>query len=77
MHERMIWQLLYTYRGCGFREIYDEAVRGRSCLAKLGDYEVVELHDKLDQARECLAEGMSLQEAGLIPSKYTMEGKSL
>ncbi len=66
MHERMIWQLMYMYAGCGFREIYNDAVRGRGCLAKLGDYEVVELHEKMDRARECLAEGISLHEAGLL-----------
>lgn len=66
MHERMIWQLIYAYPGCGFRDIYEHAVRGRGCLAKLSDFEVVDLHDKMDRARECLADGISLEDAGLL-----------
>lgn len=62
----MIWQLIVNYPGCGFREIYNQAVRGRSCMARLSDYEVIELRGKMDSALECLAEGVSLFDAGIL-----------
>jgi hypothetical protein len=72
MHERMIWQFIVNYPGWGFRGIYSQAIRGRSCLAKLADWEVIELREKMHSALECLSEGIDLREAGLI--RYNMDG---
>ncbi len=60
--ERIRW-LQRTYQ---LQFLVNQAAFGRDGLECLSDDELVELHRKLERARECVVEGISLEDADLI-----------
>lgn len=66
-HIRMIGHLRKRY---GLQVLVDQAMFGMGSLDRLSDDELVALHRDLERARECLADGISLEEAGLLRSRY-------
>lgn len=66
-HIKMIGHLRRRY---GLQVLVDQAVFGRGSLDRLGDEELVALHRDLERARECLADGITLEDAGLLRSRY-------
>lgn len=66
-HIKMIGHLRRRY---GMQVLVDQAVFGRRCLEELSDDELVDLHRDLERAGECLSEGISLEDAGLLRSRY-------
>ncbi|KRA74242.1 hypothetical protein ASD78_12165 [Lysobacter sp. Root667] len=55
-------------RRYGLRVLVDQATFGLAGVEQLDDEGLVSLHRSLDHARECLADGISLEEAGLLRS---------
>lgn len=66
-HIKMIGHLRKRY---GMQVLVDQAIFGRSCLEDLSDDELVDLHRDLERARECLSDGISLEDAGLLRNRY-------
>ncbi|QWP79382.1 hypothetical protein J5226_12790 [Lysobacter sp. K5869] len=50
----------------GLRILVDQATFGRAGLNNLSDDDLVQLYNDLHTARECVDDGLSLEEAGLI-----------
>lgn len=69
-HVRMIRSLTKAYRHCGFQLLVDQATIGKADIEDLGDCELVALHRDLDRARECLSDGITFEEAGLLRSSH-------
>lgn len=67
-HIRMIRSLVRAYRPFGFQILVDQATIGRSGVDELDDAELIDLHRTIDRARECLQDGITFEEAGLIKS---------
>lgn len=65
-HLRIIRHLRRRYR---LGLLVDQATFGKAGLNDLDDAAVVALHRQLDRARECLEDGVSFEEAGLIRSQ--------
>ncbi|TDB29740.1 hypothetical protein ATCM_12615 [Stenotrophomonas sp. ATCM1_4] len=64
----MIRSLTRAYRPFGFQLLVDQATIGRAAIEDLSDTELLALHRDLDRARECLTDGVSFEEAGLLRS---------
>jgi len=69
-HIRMIRHLSRRYR---LQVLVDQAIFGFVAVEDLPDDRLVGLHRDLDRARECLADGISLEDAGLIRSIAPLE----
>lgn len=67
-HLRMIRQLRRAYRQFGFDLLVAQATMGKTGVEALNDDELVGLHRDLDRARECLNDGVTFEEAGLLRS---------
>lgn len=65
-HCKMIRHLAKRYN---LRMLVDQATFGRGSIDDLGDSDLVRLHADLQRARECIEEGITLEEAGLIRSR--------
>lgn len=70
-HIRMIRSLVRAYRPFGFQLLVDQATLGRAGMDELDDHELIDLHRAIDRARECLQDGITFEEAGLIKSSST------
>lgn len=66
-HVKMIGHLRRRY---GLQVLVDQAVFGKGSVDQLDDDELVALHRDLERARECMADGISLEDAGLLRSRY-------
>lgn len=66
-HVKMIGHLK---RRLGLQVLVDQAVFGKGSVDQLDDDELVALHKDLERARECIADGVSLEDAGLLRSRY-------
>lgn len=53
-------------RWYGLQILVDQACIGCSGIDQLPDEAVLQLHKDIDRARECIADGVSLEDAGLI-----------
>ena len=62
-HLRMIRHLRTRW---GLQILVDQATFGRAGLEQLEDQELVQLHQDLYRAQECMMEGISLVDAGLL-----------
>ncbi len=69
-HIRLIRSLARAYRHHGFDLLINQATIGRSSMDQLSDAELIALHDDIDRARECVAEGISFDLAGLIRPRF-------
>lgn len=70
-HIRVIRSLVRAYRQFGFQLLVDQATIGKAGIDDLDADGLIALHRDLDRARECLADGITFEEAGLIRSRYT------
>ncbi len=50
----------------GLQILVDQACMGCGGVDDLSDEAILQLHKDLDRARECIADGISLEDAGLI-----------
>lgn len=64
-HIRMIRHYTRRYR---VKVLVDQALFGKRGLEELDDDALVKLHRDLERARECLEDGISFEDAGLIKS---------
>ncbi len=69
-HIRMIKSLAIAYRQFGFQLLVDQATIGKVGIDDLDDDGLIGLHRDLERARECLNDGVSFEEAGLLKSRY-------
>ncbi len=67
-HIRMIRSLTKAYRQFGFQLLVDQATIGCAAIEDLSDAELLALHRDLDRARECIADGVTFEDAGLLRS---------
>lgn len=67
---RIRWMraLARAYRGFGMDLIVKQAMVGRRWMEDMTDDELIELHRNMDRARECLSDGVTFEEAGLLRS---------
>jgi hypothetical protein len=54
----------------GLQVLVDQAIFGKGSVDMLDDDELVALHKDLERARECAADGITLEDAGLLRSRY-------
>lgn len=64
---RMIGHLRRRYR---LQMLVDQATFGVGSVDRLGDEQLEALYKDLERARECLADGISFEDAGLLRSRY-------
>jgi hypothetical protein len=64
---RMIGHLRRRY---GLQMLVDQAIFGKGSVDRLGDEELEALYKDLERARECIADGISFEDAGLLRSRY-------
>lgn len=69
-HIRMINSLARAYRHFGFQLLIDQATIGKAGIDDLDDDALIALHRDLDRARECVNDGVTFEDAGLIRSRY-------
>jgi len=67
-HIRMIRSLRRYYAAFGMGLIVDQATLGVAGIEDLDDVALVQLHRDIDRARECIADGVTFEEAGLLRS---------
>lgn len=65
---RWIQALARAYRPAGMDLIVKQAMIGKRYMSDLSDDELMDLHHNLDRARECMADGITFEEAGLLRS---------
>lgn len=56
--------------GSPMQQIIDQATFGLAGIEQLGDGELVQLHMDMERAQDCMREGVSFEDAGLIRSHY-------
>lgn len=67
-HVRMITSLRRFYRPYGMDLIVNQALIGKGSVDDLDDDDLVALLRSIDRARECIADGIGFDEAGLLHS---------
>ena len=65
-HLRLVRGLQRRYRACGFDLLVAQATMGLAGIQDLDDEALVALHRDLDRARECIADGVTFEDAGLL-----------
>ncbi|WP_396615530.1 hypothetical protein ACHZ97_14755 [Lysobacter soli] len=65
-HIRLIGSLRRFYKPYGMDLIVNQALLGKGTLDDLSDEDLIALQRTIDRARECIADGISFEEAGLI-----------
>lgn len=65
-HVRLIMTFRRFYKPYGMDLIVDQALLGKGSLDDLSDDELIALQRTIDRARECIADGISFEDAGLI-----------
>lgn len=65
---RWIRAMRRYYKPVGMDLIVQQALIGKSQLEDLSDDEILQLHRDIDRARECLADGVTFEDAGLLRS---------
>lgn len=68
-HIRLITSLRRFYKPYGMDLIVHQALLGKSSLDDLSDEELIGLQRTIDRARECIADGISFEDAGLIQAQ--------
>lgn len=67
-HIQWIRAIVRAYRPMGMDLILKQALIGRAGLDDLTDEEVLQLHRDTDRARDCISDGITFEEAGLLRS---------
>lgn len=65
---RWIQALARVYRPAGMDLIVKQAMIGKRYMSDLDDDELTELLNNIDRARDCLIDGITFEEAGLLRS---------
>lgn len=67
---RLRWMraLVRAYRPFGMDLIWKQALVGKRDADDLSDDELMQLHRDIDRARDCLSDGITFEEAGLLRS---------
>lgn len=65
-HLRMIKSMVRAFRPYGLQLLVDQATIGKSRIDDLDDEAVIDLHRNLERALECIQDGITFAEAGLI-----------
>ncbi|WP_231110276.1 hypothetical protein [Stenotrophomonas maltophilia] len=50
--------------------IIDQAIFGLAGIEQLSDEALVQLHSDLERAQECMREGISFEDAGLLRAQF-------
>lgn len=70
-HIRMIRSLTKAYRQFGFQLLVDQATIGCAGVEDLDDDALIALHRDLERARDCITDGVTFEEAGLLRNRYS------
>ena len=62
-HFRRIW-------GAPMQMVIDQACFGYMGIEQLPDEDLIQLHKDLERALDCMRDGVSFEEAGLLKSRY-------
>lgn len=62
-------ELARAYRPMGMGLIVKQALVGHTGMEDLTDDELIGLHRDMDRARECISDGITFEEAGLLRSQ--------
>lgn len=68
-HCRMIRHLRRRW-GFPMQVVIDQAIFGLSGIEQLDDAALIELHRDLERAQDCMREGVSFEDAGLLRSRF-------
>lgn len=68
-HRRMIRHIRRRW-GYSMQQIIDQACFGLAGLEQLDDDGLVQLHKDLERAQDCIRDGVSFEDAGLLRSRY-------
>ena len=68
-HCRMIRHIRRRW-GYVMQRIIDQACFGLAGIEQLDDDALIQLHKDMERAEECVLEGISLEDAGLLKSKF-------
>lgn len=68
-HRRMIRHIRRRW-GFAMQQLIDQATFGLPGLEQLDDEALVQLHKDLERAQDCMRDGVSFEDAGLLRSRY-------
>lgn len=68
-HLKLIGHLRRRW-GRPMQELIDQACFGVAAPEQLGDEELVTLHRDLERAQDCMRDGVTFEDAGLLRSRY-------
>lgn len=68
-HRRMIRHIRRRW-GYSMQQLIDQACFGLAGLEQLDDDSLIQLHKDLERAQDCIREGVSFEDAGLLRSRY-------
>ncbi|MCO7500568.1 hypothetical protein N5J01_02660 [Stenotrophomonas sp. GD03701] len=68
-HCRMIRHLVRRWGG-QMQVIVDQACFGLAGIEQLPDEDLIQLHKDLERAQDCIRDGVSFEDAGLLRSRY-------
>lgn len=68
-HCRMIRHIRRRW-GMPMQQIIDHACFGLAGIEQLPDDDLIQLHKDLERAQECMMDGVSFEDAGLLRSRY-------
>jgi len=68
-HCRMIRHMRRRW-GMPMQYIIDQACFGLAGIEQLSDDDLIQLHKDLERAQDCMRDGVSFEDAGLLRSRY-------
>lgn len=68
-HRRMIRHIRRRW-GSAMQQLIDQATFGLAGLEQLDDEALTQLHKDLERAQDCMRDGVSFEDAGLLRSHY-------
>ncbi len=69
-HRKMIRHIRRRW-GSSMQHIIDQATFGLAGIEQLDDDSLIQLHKDLERAQECMRDGVSFEDAGLLRSRYS------
>lgn len=70
-HIRLIRSIVRAYRPFGMQLLVDQATIGKSRVEDLDDDSLINLHRDIERALECIQDGITFTEAGLIRTRLS------
>jgi hypothetical protein len=68
-HRKMIRHIRRRW-GHAMQQVIDQACFGLAGLEQLDDDALVQLHKDLERAQDCIRDGVSFEDAGILRSRY-------